>query len=55
MNLKEYSVGTSLNKYLWSKDSDGDTGKRTALWFGPRLGKRFFVAFRMDKFLTRTP
>lgn len=46
--LKEYSVGTNLNKYLWGqKDGDGEIAKRdgekrtTALWFGPRLGKRF--------------
>lgn len=45
--LKEYSVGTNLNKYLWAqKDSEGEVAKRdgdkrtSALWFGPRLGKR---------------
>lgn len=48
LTLKEFSVGTSLNKYLWTpKDSDegmdkrdGDKRTATALWFGPRLGKR---------------
>lgn len=42
---KEFSVGTNLNKYL-DQDGDDDLAKRdgekrtTALWFGPRLGKR---------------
>jgi hypothetical protein len=48
LTLKEFSVGTSLNKYLWApKDNDegmekrdGDKRTATALWFGPRLGKR---------------
>lgn len=42
---KEFSVGTNLNKYL-DQDGEEDLAKRdgekrtTALWFGPRLGKR---------------
>lgn len=45
--LKEYSVGTNVNKYLYSKPDGGidepkrSSGKQTEIWYGPRFGKRY--------------